>query len=74
MVNFFTRTMARNIFCEIMRLLRFDERRTGIERIQTDKFTLVSYVWNGFEQNSIAYYKPGINITVDEQFFPTKAR
>ncbi|KAJ8895039.1 hypothetical protein PR048_000363 [Dryococelus australis] len=52
----FTQTMARNRFCEIMRYLRFDERHTRSEHIQTDKLTLVSYVWNGFIQNSIACY------------------
>ncbi|XP_035283504.1 uncharacterized protein LOC118232545 [Anguilla anguilla] len=41
--------------------------------LQTDKFSLVSDVWNKFVQNSIACYKPGANITVNEQLFPTKA-
>lgn len=31
-------------------------------------------VWEKFVQNCIACYKPGADITVDEQFFPTKAR
>jgi hypothetical protein len=35
---------------------------------------LASEPWNRFIENSIQYYKPGENITIDEQLFPTKAR
>ncbi|XP_068222576.1 uncharacterized protein [Palaemon carinicauda] len=31
-------------------------------------------VWNRFIDNCIACYKPGPNITIDEQLFPSKAR
>ena len=31
-------------------------------------------VWNRFVDNSIACYKPGAFLTVDEQLFPSKAR
>ncbi|CAM4571152.1 unnamed protein product [Leuciscus chuanchicus] len=71
---FFKETMARNRFREIMRFLRFDEKETRRVRLQDDKFALVSATWNKFVQNSIACYKPGADITIDEQLFPTKAR
>ena len=43
------------------------------ERLQTDKFALISEIWNRFISNSQACYKPYENISIDEQLFPTKA-
>ncbi|XP_036951566.1 activating transcription factor 7-interacting protein 1 isoform X2 [Acanthopagrus latus] len=71
---FFRQTMARNRFRDIMRFLRFDKKETRRVRLQDDKFALVRATWDQFIQNSIACYKPGINITIAEQLFPTKAR
>ena len=73
-VSFFSETMARNRFREILRFLRFDMRSTRSIRLQADKFALVSDLWNKFVDNCISSYKPGPNITIDEQLFPTKAR
>ena len=42
------------------------------ERLQTDKFALISEIWNRFINNSQACYKPYENISIDEQLFPTK--
>ncbi|XP_044078407.1 uncharacterized protein LOC122888254 [Siniperca chuatsi] len=61
-------------FREIMKILRFDKKETRRVRLQDDKFALVSATWNKFVQNSIACYKHGANITIDEQMFPTKAQ
>ena len=66
--------MGRNRFCQIMRFLRFDMRSTRLSRLQTDKFALISAACNKFIKNCIVCYKPGENITMDEQLFPTKAR
>ncbi|XP_050453253.1 piggyBac transposable element-derived protein 4-like [Cataglyphis hispanica] len=44
------------------------------QRLQTDKFALVSAVWDKFIENSQNCFKPRACITVDEQLFPTKAR
>ena len=73
-MSFFSETMARNRFGEILRFLRFDMRSTRSIRLQADKFALVSDLWNKFVDNCISSYKPGPNITIDEQLFPTKAR
>ena len=59
---------------EILRFLRFDLRSTRSTRLQTDKFALISEIWNKFVDNSISCYKPGENITIDEHLFPTKSR
>ena len=72
--NFFAETMSRDRFTDIMRFLRFDVKQTRSLRLQTDKFALASEIWNRLINNSILCYKPGENITIDEQHFPTKAR
>lgn len=72
--TFFISTMSRNRFREIMRYLRFDRKETRRCRLTTDKFALMTEVWQKFTQNCIACYRPGPDITVDEQLFPTKAR
>ena len=43
------------------------------KRLQTDKFALISEIWNRFISNSQTCYKPYENISIDEQLFPTKA-
>ncbi|XP_071061469.1 piggyBac transposable element-derived protein 4-like [Pseudochaenichthys georgianus] len=71
---FFNATLSRNRFREIMRYLRFDKKETRRCRLTTDKFTHVRKVWDRFVDNSIASYRPGSDITVDEQLFLTKSR
>ena len=68
---FFNSTMPRSRYREIM---RFDKKESRRARLSTDKFALMSHVWRSFVNNCVACYKPGPNITVDEQLFPTKAR
>jgi hypothetical protein len=72
--SFFSSTMSRRDFTEILRYIRFDKRNERSQRLQTDKFALVSAVWDKFIENSRNCFKPGAYITVDEQLFPTKAR
>ncbi|XP_068233497.1 piggyBac transposable element-derived protein 4-like [Palaemon carinicauda] len=71
---FFRETMSRARFKEIMKFLRFDIRSSRSIRMQTDKFAMISKVWERFIKNSISCYRPSENITVDEQLFPTKSR
>lgn len=73
-IRFFAETMSRNRFQEIMRFIRFDIKATRSERLLQDKFALISEVWNRFINNCVSNYRPGSNITVDEQLFPTKCR
>lgn len=73
-IAFFSKTMSRDRFKEIMKYLRFDLRSERSSRLQTDKFALISQVWNRFINNCITCYKPGENLTVDEQLFATKVR
>lgn len=71
---FFSNTMSRNNFTEIMRFIRFDNKTERSQRLETDKFALISEVWCKFIENSQKCYKPGPYITIAEQFFPTKVR
>ena len=64
--------MSRNC-CEIMCFVQFDLHSTRSAHLQTDKFALISDIWNRFVDKSISCYKPGKNITTDEQLFPTKS-
>ncbi|KAM3864755.1 activating transcription factor 7-interacting protein 1-like [Diretmus argenteus] len=73
-LSFFNTTMHRNRYREIMRYLRSDKKESRHIRLSSDKFALMSEVWETFVNNSIACYKPGANITVDKQILPTKAR
>ena len=66
--------MQRNRCREIMRYLCFDLCRTRSARLQTDKFALISDIWNRFVDNSISHYKLGENIMIDEQLSSTKSR
>ena len=70
----FPKTMSRERFMEIKRFLRFDQKCSRRERFQTDKFCLVSDLWNAFIENSQLAYYPQAEITVDEQLLPCKAR
>ena len=66
--------MTQNRFIKIMIFLRFDLKQTRSHRLATDKLVLISTVWYTFVGNCLRHYKPGANITVDKQLFPTKAR
>lgn len=57
-----------------MRFIRFDNRNQRSQRLQNDKFALISEVWYKFIENSQNCYKPGAYLSIDEQLFPTKAR
>ncbi|KAJ8881613.1 hypothetical protein PR048_018099 [Dryococelus australis] len=73
-IRFYCERMSRNRFQEILRFIRFDVKSSKPGRLEQDKFTLVSDIWNRFISNSISSYKPGDDITVDEQLFLTKAK
>ncbi|XP_071871615.1 uncharacterized protein [Bombus fervidus] len=72
--SFFSSTMSRNEFVEILKFIRFEEEDDRSQRLKNDKFALISTVWDKFIENNQNCYKPGANITIEEQLFPTKAR
>lgn len=70
----FNKTMPRDRFSEIMKYLRFDLKSERRKNLETDKFCLVSNLWNSFIENCQKAYIPHENITIDEQLLPCKAR
>ncbi len=66
--------MSRQKSQNIMGYLRFDDKNTRAARLVTDRFAMISEIFDKFVKNSIASYTSGENITVDEQLFPTKTR
>ena len=57
--------MGRNCFCDIMRFLRLDMWSARVSRLQT---ALISAIWDKFTENYIVCYKPGENVTVDNNY------
>ena len=58
--------MSHDSFKEILIFLRFDIRPTQSTRLQTEKISLLSDVWDRFVANCIASNRPNDNITIDE--------
>ena len=71
--SFFSSAMSRNEFFEILKFIRFDKKDDRSRPLKNDKFALTSTVWDKFIENSQNCYKPGVNVTTDEEFFPIKA-
>ena len=55
--------MRRNDFAEIMRFIRSDKMSERSQRLRTNKFAMVSTVWDQFTENSQNCYKPSAYIT-----------
>ena len=70
----FRNTMSRDRYQEIMKHLRFDDFFSRRQRRETDKFCLISEVWNCFIENCKKCYVPNCDLTIDEQLFPCKTR
>ena len=70
----FRNTMSRDRYQEIMKHLRFDDYFSRRQSRETDKFCLISEVWNCFIENYKKCYVPNCDLTIDEQLFPCKTR
>ena len=70
----FGNTMGRNRYQKIMKHLRFDDFLSQRQRRQTDKFYLISVVWDCFIENYKKCYISSFDLTIDEQLFPCKTR
>lgn len=67
-------TMNLNRFENIRRFVRFDDKRTGAARQETDKFAAIRYIWDLFIQQCKTVMVPNINVTIDEQLFAFRGR
>ena len=59
----FRNTMSRDRYAKIMKHLRFDDFQRRRQRRETDKFCLISEVWNCFIENCKKYYAPIFDLT-----------
>lgn len=63
----FCATMSRNRFQQINRDMRFDDKTTRDQRIQTGKDAAIYLFSDSLCERLRAIYNPGPNLTVDEQ-------
>ena len=68
----FRNTMSRDRYQKIMKHLRFDNFFSRRQRRETDKFCLISEVWNCFIENCKKCYVPNCDLTIHEQLFHAK--
>lgn len=67
-------SMSRHRFEEIMKYLRFDDKRTRPNRLVEDKAAHISEIWAIMNACLSANYTPSENLTVDEQLYPYRGK
>lgn len=70
----FRACMSSRRFLFLLRAVRLDEKRTRIERLQTDKLAPVRYILDNFVSNCRKSYCVGQFMTIDEMLVPFKGR
>lgn len=70
----FKSVMSARRFQEILRFLRFDNFRTRQQRKQTDKLAPLRDIWIMFLARLPMMYRPGMDMTVDEQLVSFRGR
>ena len=70
----FRATMSLTRFKELLRFCRFDNQATRPQRLAVDKFAPVRDFWEMFLANTPLMYKPGSDMTIDEQLIATRGR
>ena len=70
----FNASMPRWRFLEIIKYLRLDLKTERRRNLEEDKFCLAFCLWNPFIENCQKAYNPNMNITIDEQLLPCRAR
>jgi len=71
---FFKSVMSSRRFQNILRFLRFDDFRTREQRKQTDKLAPLRDIWMMFLSRLPMMYRPGMDMTVDEQLVSFRGR
>lgn len=70
----FRATMSKNRFVQILRFCRFDNKLTRMERQRTDKLAAFRDIWELFIAQLQVMYRPGADMTIDEQLVPCRGR
>src|SRR5690606_111095 len=66
--------MSRDRFKNILRYIRFDDKRTRPHRLETDKIAAIRYIWELFLTNARSMFVPGDCVTIDEQLVGFRGR
>ena len=61
-------------FAFLIRSVRFDDQATRRQRMRTDRFAHIRYVWEEVIKNCRENYHPGPVVTVDEQLLAFRGR
>lgn len=74
--HFYTAVMSRNRFTTIYSKLRFDNRETRSERINTSgcRDEAIKFIFDKFTKQCIKNYSPGEDLTVDERLATYRGR
>lgn len=72
--SIFGKSMSRDRFQKLQSYLRFDDRTTRIERRADDKLAPIRELIELFATKCRSSYKPGQNITIDEQLLSYRGR
>lgn len=59
---------------QLLRFLRFDDQRTRVHRLKSDRLAAFRDVWNIFSDSLCRSYTPSPELTVDEQLIATRGR
>lgn len=70
----FRATMSQTRFKELLRFCRFDNFATRDARLASDKLAPIRDLWEMFQVMLPRVYRPGSDITVDEQLVATRGR
>ena len=67
-------TMTLNRFKSILKYCRFDDKNTRRARAEVDKLAPIRDIWDMFIAQLPKFYKPGADLTVDEQLVAFKGK
>lgn len=61
-------------FKDIRRFIRFDNKETRLQRLETDRLSAISELWSMFVHNTQGAMTPGQFLTIDERLAPYRGR
>lgn len=71
---FYRAVMSLYRYEQLTRYLRFDDCRTRLARLRTDKLAPIRYIWDFFLKNLTSAFVPSLELCIDEQLLVTRNR
>lgn len=71
---FYRAVMSLYRYEQLTRYLRFDDTRTRLARLRTDKLAPIRYIWDFFLKNLTSAFVPSLELCIDEQLLVTRNR